>query len=61
MVGIAVYEGIGKDPGWGAGEFQRQDQIDRRDFGLTGNQALETGGILGNEITISLEVQAVRG
>ena len=59
----AVYEGIGKDP-WGGERvsFSARTKIDRRDFGLTWNQALETGGILvGNEIKISLEVQAVRG
>lgn len=58
----ATYEGRGKDP-WGnekAG-FTAQTSIDRRDFGLTWNAALETGGILvGNEIKINLEVQAAR-
>ena len=35
--------------------------IDRRDFGLTWNQALETGGLLvGNAVAIQLEVQAIR-
>jgi polyisoprenoid-binding protein YceI len=58
----AVYEGIGKDP-WGGERvsFSARTKIDRRDFGLTWNQALETGGILvGNDIKISLEVQAVK-
>jgi len=57
----AVYEGTGKDP-WGGERvsFSATTKIDRRDFGLTWNQALETGGLLvGNEIKISLEVQAV--
>jgi polyisoprenoid-binding protein YceI len=41
--------------------FSATGKIDRRDFGLTWNQALETGGILvGNEIKISIEAQAVR-
>src|SRR5215216_7676496 len=58
----AVYEGIGKDP-WGGERvsFSATTKIDRRDFGLTWNQALEAGGVLvGNEIKISIEVQAVR-
>jgi polyisoprenoid-binding protein YceI len=57
----AVYEGTGKDP-WGGERvsFSATTKIDRRDFGLTWNQALETGGLLvGNEIKISIEVQAV--
>jgi polyisoprenoid-binding protein YceI len=58
----AVYEGRGTDP-WGGERvsFSVKGRIDRRDFGLTWNQALETGGILvSNEIRISAEVQAVR-
>ena len=36
-------------------------KIDRKDFGLTWNAALETGGILvGDEITITLEVEFVK-
>lgn len=58
----AADEGRGKDP-WGnerAG-FSAKTVIDRRDFGLTWNAALETGGILvGNDIRISLEVEALK-
>ncbi|HEX6559494.1 MAG TPA: YceI family protein [Longimicrobiales bacterium] len=58
----ATDEGRGKDP-WGnerAG-FSAKTVIDRRDFGLTWNAALETGGILvGTDIRISLEVEAVK-
>jgi polyisoprenoid-binding protein YceI len=58
----AADEGRGKDP-WGnerAG-FNAHAVIDRRDFGLTWNAALEAGGILvGNDIRISLEVEAVK-
>lgn len=57
----ATFEGHGSDP-WGnerAG-FSAKTSIDRRDFGLTWNQALETGGVLvGHEIEISLEVELV--
>jgi polyisoprenoid-binding protein YceI len=58
----ATFDGRGKDP-WGGERvsFSATGKIDRRDFGLTWNQALETGGILvSNEIKISIEVQAVR-
>jgi len=54
--------GRGNDP-WGNERiaFTATTSIDRRDFGLTWNQALETGGILvGNEVRITLDVQAVR-
>lgn len=54
--------GRGVDP-WGGERvgFRASTTIDRRDYGLTWNQALETGGILvGNDVRISIEVQAVR-
>ena len=56
------FEGETKDP-WGGDRvgFSASGKIDRRDFGLTWNQALETGGlVLGNDIKIGLEVQAVK-
>jgi polyisoprenoid-binding protein YceI len=53
--------GIAKDP-WGnerAG-FEAELRINRKDFGLTWNAALETGGVLlGDEVTISLSIEAV--
>ena len=55
-------EGRGRDP-WGGDRlaFSATTAIDRRDFGLTWNQALETGGVLvSNEIKISIDVQAVK-
>ena len=40
--------------------FSATTMVDRRDFGLTWNQALEAGGVLvGNEISISIEAEAV--
>lgn len=58
----ATYAGQGRDP-WGrrrAG-FEASTTIDRREWGLKWNQALEAGGILvGNEVEIELEVQAVQ-
>ncbi|MFN2635465.1 MAG: YceI family protein [Gemmatimonadaceae bacterium] len=56
------FEGRNKDP-WGGERvgFSASGKIDRREFGLTWNQALETGGVLvGNEIKINIEVQAVK-
>ena len=56
------FEGKTKDP-WGGERvgFSGTGKIDRRDFGLTWNQALEAGGVVvGNEIKINLEVQAVK-
>jgi len=53
--------GRGTDP-WGHERlgFTAIATLDRRDFGLTWNQALETGGILvGNEVKIIIEGQAV--
>lgn len=58
----ATYEGTGEDP-WGGTRagFSASTEIDRRDFGLRWNQALETGGVLvANKVKIELEVQAVR-
>jgi len=57
----ATFEGAGKDP-WGGTRvgFSAETTIDRRDFGLTWNQGLETGGVLvGHEVQIQLSVQAV--
>lgn len=57
-----VYEGTGKDP-WGGTRagVRATTSIDRRDWGLKWNQALETGGILvANEVRIEIEVQAVK-
>jgi polyisoprenoid-binding protein YceI len=57
-----TYEGTGKDPWGGTRAGARATaKIDRRDWGLVWNQALETGGILvANDIRIELEVQAVK-
>ena len=58
----ATYEGRGRDP-WGGERvsFSADTRIDRRDFGLTWNAALEAGGVLvSNEIKLHLEVQAIR-
>ena len=54
--------GVAKDP-WGNDRiaFSAETSINRKDYGLTWNQALETGGVLvGETVEITLDVQAVR-
>lgn len=55
-------EGRGRDP-WGnerAG-FEAKGKISRSEFGLTWNQALETGGVaVGDEVKISIDVEIVK-
>jgi len=53
--------GKAKDP-WGNERiaFEAEAVINRKDFGLTWNAALETGGLLvGDEVKISLSAQAI--
>jgi polyisoprenoid-binding protein YceI len=55
-------EGTGKDP-WGGERisFSGKGKLDRFDYGLVWNQAIETGGVVvGREVKISLEVQGVK-
>ena len=56
------YDGRGSDP-WGktrAG-FSFRTELDRREWGLKWNQALETGGVLvANKVRVEGEVQFVR-
>ncbi len=56
------FRGENNDP-WGnlrAG-FSASTVINRHDYGLSWNKALETGGfVVGDEVTINLEVQGVR-
>ncbi len=57
-----IYEGTGTDP-WGGTRAgaSASTKIDRRQWGLQWNQALETGGILvANEVRIEVDVQAVK-
>jgi polyisoprenoid-binding protein YceI len=56
-----TFLGLAKDP-WGnerAG-FESEVTINRKDFGLKWNAALETGGfVVGDEVRITLSIQAV--
>ena len=56
------YGGRARDP-WGGERvgFSATGKLDRREFGLVWNQALETGGVVvGNEIRINIEAEAVK-
>jgi polyisoprenoid-binding protein YceI len=55
-------EGRNRDP-WGGerAAFSATTKINRKDFGLTWNQGLETGGVLvGDEVKISIDLQLVK-
>ncbi|GJM15813.1 MAG: polyisoprenoid-binding protein [Thermodesulfobacteriota bacterium] len=58
----AVYEGSAKDPrGNERTGFVANGKINRKDFGMTWNKALELGGVVvGEEVRITLEVQGIR-
>lgn len=54
-----TYTGSGKNP-WGVdvAGFEAETKISRKEFGLTWNQTLETGGVLvGDDIKIMVELQ----
>lgn len=56
-----AFEGAATDP-WGGNRigFSATTEFNREDFGLTWNQALETGGFLvGKQVKVELEVEAV--
>jgi len=57
-----TFEGGATDP-WGGVRigFSANAELDREAFGLSWNQALETGGVLvGKKVTIEIEAEAVR-
>ena len=57
-----VFLGTATDP-WGGERvaFEARTKINRKDFGLTWNTVLETGGVLvGEDVEIFLDVQAVQ-
>jgi polyisoprenoid-binding protein YceI len=56
----ATFVGAATDP-WGNQKsvFEAELSLNRKDFGLTWNAALETGGLLvGDEVRVSLSIQA---
>lgn len=57
-----IYQGAAKDPyGNDRTAFAATTTIDRQDFGLTYNKALEAGGlVVGNEVQISINVEGIK-
>ena len=56
------FEGVAGDP-WGGSRagFVAKTTVNREDFGLTWNAALEAGGFLvGKNVTIELEVELLK-
>lgn len=54
--------GVGGDP-WGGTRigFEGETEISRKDFGLTWNVALETGGVLvSDSVTLQFDVEAIK-
>jgi polyisoprenoid-binding protein YceI len=57
-----VSQDLGKDP-WGNPRrgFSAEASLNRKDFGLTWNVALETGGwLVGDQVKIYIELQAIK-
>ena len=58
----AAFDGTAQDP-WGGerAAFSATGKVNREEFGLTWNQALETGGVLvGKDIDLEIEAEVVR-
>jgi polyisoprenoid-binding protein YceI len=56
------FDGVSKDP-WGGTRagFSAEAEVNRKDWGLEWNVALETGGVLvGEKVKIQLEIEAIR-
>lgn len=56
------FNGLAKSP-WGtlSAGFSARTTINRKDWGLTWNQALETGGVLvGDEVKINIELEIIK-
>jgi polyisoprenoid-binding protein YceI len=59
---VVEFEGLARNP-WGHEviAFTATTEIDREEFGITWNQALETGGVLvGRKVRIEISAEAVR-
>jgi polyisoprenoid-binding protein YceI len=58
---VAEVSGQGKDP-WGNHRvaFEATAKINRKDFGLVWNQALEAGGVaIGDEVSVTLDIESI--
>lgn len=61
VVLVGRYDGTAKDP-WGNQRvaFSASTTINRQDFGVAWNKAVEMGAMLGDDVTIGVTVQAVK-
>jgi len=59
---LVEFEGVGRSPyGFDVFGFSASTEIDREDWGLTYNMALETGGVMiGKKVKIEIEGEAIR-
>jgi polyisoprenoid-binding protein YceI len=59
---LVEFEGVGRSPyGFDVFGFSATAEIDREDWGLTYNQALESGGVMiGKKVKIEIEGEAIR-
>ena len=59
---LVEFEGVGRSPyGFDVFGFSASTEIDREDWGLTYNMALEAGGVMiGKKIKIEIEGEAIR-
>ena len=59
---LVEFEGAGRSPyGFDVFGFSATTEIDREDWGLTYNQALESGGVMiGKKVKIEIEGEAIR-
>jgi polyisoprenoid-binding protein YceI len=59
---LVEFEGVGRSPyGFDVFGFSATAEIDREDWGLTYNQALETGGVMiGKKVKLEIEGEAIR-
>ena len=59
---LVEFEGVGRSPyGFDLFGFSASTEIDREDWGLTWNQALETGGVMvSKKVKIEIEGEAIR-
>jgi polyisoprenoid-binding protein YceI len=56
------FEGVNTDP-WGntKAAFSAEAELNRKDFGITWNVALESGGVLvSDKVKVQLEIQAAK-
>lgn len=58
---LVTFEGVARDP-WGAERagFSTETELNRRDFGMTWNVALDRGGfVLGELVRMTIDVEAI--